>query len=54
MPASYRGMVLQLPSLVLALTFLTVGGGMLTDVKSDVDVALSVEVTIINGGLEDR
>jgi hypothetical protein len=30
------------------------GGGTLTNVKGDVDVALSVEVSIINGGLEGR
>ncbi len=54
MPASYRGTVLQLPSLVLAWTILTEGGGMLTDLNSDVDLALSVKVSIIIGGLEGK
>jgi hypothetical protein len=54
MPASYRGMVLQLPSSVLAWTILTKGGEMLTDVNGDVDLALFVEVSIIVGGFEGK
>ncbi len=30
------------------------GGGMLTDLNGDVDLALSVEVSIIIGGLEGK
>jgi hypothetical protein len=48
------GTVLQLPSSVLAWTILTVGGGMITDVNGDVNLALSVEVSIIIGGLEGK
>ncbi len=54
MLALYRGIVLQLPSSVLAWTILTERGGMLTDVNGDVDLALSVEVSIIIGGLEGK
>jgi hypothetical protein len=54
MPALYRGTVLQLPSSVLAWTILTKGGGMLTDLNGDVDLALSVEVSDIIGGLEGK
>jgi hypothetical protein len=54
MPASYRGMVLQLSSSVLAWTILTKGGEMLIDVNSDVDLALFVEVSIIVGGFEGK
>jgi hypothetical protein len=54
MPASYRGMVLQLPSSVLAWTILTKGGEMVTDVNSDVDLALFVEISIIVGGFEGK
>ncbi len=54
MPALYRGTDLQLPSSVLAWTILTEGGGMLTDVDGDVDLALFVEVFIIVGGFEGK
>jgi hypothetical protein len=54
MLALYRGTVLQLPSSVLALTILTVGGGLLTDVNGDVDLALSVKVSITIGELEGK
>ncbi len=54
MPALYRGKVLQLPSSVLAWTILTKGGGILTDVNGDVDLASSVKVSIIIGGLEGK
>jgi hypothetical protein len=54
MLALYKGMVLQLPSSVLAWTILTEGGGMLPDLNGDVDLALSVEVSIIIGGLEGK
>ncbi len=39
---------------LLAWTILTEGGGMLTDLNGDVDLALSVEVSIIIGGLESK
>ncbi len=54
MLASYKGTVLQLPSSILAWTILTEGGGMLTDLNGDVDLALSVKVSIIIGELEGK